>query len=96
MAKLRFDDKSWKMEFFQILDTKDRHIQQLLVKIEVLVEEQIHGDQTYVEVGVLGEAFSSTTSTSASVLEDKRFRKQYPIAIGMAFLCFKLGYEAMH
>ena len=51
----------------------------------------IHGDQPYVEVGVLGEAFSSTTSTSASVLEDKRFRKQYPIAIGMAFLCFKLG-----
>ena len=40
MAKLRFDDKSRKIEFFQILDTKDRHIRQLLVKIEVLVEEQ--------------------------------------------------------
>ena len=40
MAKLRFVDKSWKIEFFHILDTKDRHIRQLLVKIEVLVEEQ--------------------------------------------------------
>lgn len=38
-----------------------------------------------VEVGVLAEAFSSTTSISASVLEDKRFRKQHPIAIGILF-----------